>query len=245
VHELIEGPEVAALDRYGAPVRTPQGDRPWVTANMVGGLDGSAAVGGRVGALSAGPDARLFLELRALADVVLVGAETVRRERYGAVGFTGEAARWRQAAGKGPPPPIAVVSRSLDLDWSLGAFTDSAVPPLILTCAAADADRLGEARRHGEVIVAGEATVDLAAAMRDLAVLGHEVVLCEGGPTLLGELNGAGLLDELFLSVAPVMGGDPLPVAVTPPGGTLGRFTLRHVLTEDGNLFLRYERERS
>lgn len=244
MHELVEGPPVSVLDTYGAPVRAPVGDRPWLSANMVGGLDGSAAVGGRVGELSAGPDARLFLDLRALADVVLVGAETVRRERYGAVRFTGEAATWRQATGKGPAPPIAVVTRSLELDWSLGAFADSVATPIVVTCAAADAERLDEARRHAEVIVAGDQRVDLAVALRQLRQLGHQVVLSEGGPTLLGELNADGLLDELFLSVAPVMGGDPLPVAVSPPSAALTHFTLRHVLTEEGTLFLRYQRQR-
>ncbi len=65
--------------------REPHGDRPWVMANMVGGLDGTAAVGGRVGALSDDTDAQLFRAMRAVADIVLVGAETARLERYGPV----------------------------------------------------------------------------------------------------------------------------------------------------------------
>jgi riboflavin biosynthesis pyrimidine reductase len=68
------------------------------------------------------------------------------------------------------------------------------------------------------------------------------VVLCEGGPTLLGELVAAGRLDELCLTIAPLMGGDPLPVSVSPPGAPLRHFALRHVIRDGDTLFLRYER---
>ncbi|HEY1917546.1 MAG TPA: dihydrofolate reductase family protein [Streptosporangiaceae bacterium] len=66
----------------------------WVMANMVGGLDGTTAIGGRVGALSTPPDAQLFRRIRALADVVLVGAETVGREGYGSVRVPADRCRW-------------------------------------------------------------------------------------------------------------------------------------------------------
>jgi riboflavin biosynthesis pyrimidine reductase len=86
VHILQAGPEVTApLAPYAQVDRTRPGGGCWVMGHMVGGLDGSAAIGGRVGDLSTAPDANLFVLMRALADVVLVGAQTVRRERYGAV----------------------------------------------------------------------------------------------------------------------------------------------------------------
>jgi len=105
----------------------------------------------------------------------------------------------------------------------------------------ADLDR---ARAAAPVVVAGDERVDLADALVQLRALGHEVVLCEGGPTLLGELAAAGLLDELCLTLSPMMGGDPLPVAVTPRGGGVTDFELRHTAVDAGTLFLRYETRR-
>jgi riboflavin biosynthesis pyrimidine reductase len=224
---LTGGTEVAdLLEPYRAVDRSKPVGPCWVLANMVGSLDGSAAVAGRVGALSDDTDARLFREMRSLADVILVGAETVRRERYGA------------AAQR-----IAVVTRSLSLDWESKLFQSGRA--IVVTCETAPGDRLAEARRHAEVIVAGDASVDLTGAIAALARQGAGVVLCEGGPTLLGEVVALDLLDELCLTVAPVMGGDPLPIAVSPQPGDLTHFELAHVARHGSTLFLRYERRRS
>jgi riboflavin biosynthesis pyrimidine reductase len=234
------------LEPYARVDRTRPDGGAWVMAHMVGGLDGSAAIGGRVGDLSTTPDAELFILMRALADVVLVGAQTVRMERYGPVRLPDDRVAARRAAGRPGTPPLAVVTRSLDLDWSARAFT--AAPPgsctLVLTCAAADPARLARAREVADVIVAGQDRVDPDQAVARLAELGHHVVLCEGGPTWLGELVSAGRLDELCLTIAPLMGGDPLPVSVAPPGAPLRHFALRHVLQDGDTLFLRYERGR-
>lgn len=224
--------------------RAPRRGRSWVLANMVAGLDGSASVGGRVGALSTDADARLFRALRALADVVLVGAATVRAERYGPVVLPDELVHERVEAGRSPVPRLAVVSRSLDLDETIGMFADASpdAPPLVLTGAGADAERRAGAARHAEVVVAGEREVELAAALGALADRGLTTVLCEGGPHLLGELVAADLLDELCLTIAPMMGGDPLPVAVAPTLAPPTAFVLRHLAQADGTVFLRYVR---
>ncbi len=245
VRMLQPGPEVRdPLAPYAAVDRSRPDGGCWVMAHMVGGLDGTAAIGGRVGALSTAPDAELFRLMRSLADVVLVGAETVRREGYGPVTLPPQLAAARQAADQPTAPPLAVVTRSLDLDWSARIF--AAAPPerrtLIITCQAADPARLDRARAAAEVIIAGQDRVDPGQAMARLAGLGHRVVLCEGGPTWLGELVSADLVDELCLTIAPLMGGDPLPVSVAPPGAPLARFGLRHVLRAGDTLFLRYER---
>jgi riboflavin biosynthesis pyrimidine reductase len=92
------------------------------------------------------------------------------------------------------------------------------------------------------VIVAGDDRVEPAVALAALADLGHRVVLCEGGPTWLGELVAADRLDELLLTISPLMGGDPLPVAVTPRGAGLAAFELKCTMAEEHTLFLRYER---
>lgn len=232
-----------ALEPYIAVDRsTPQGEC-WVTGHMVAGIDGTAAVNGRVGALSTSPDQQLFRRMRQLADVVLVGAETVRREGYGVVRLSQEANDARVAAGRPPTPPIAVVSRSLRLDWSAAVFAHAPehARTLVVTCADADRELREQASRVADVIIAGEEKVEPERAVEELAALGHRVVICEGGPTLLGEFAAAQRLDELCLSISPVMGGDPLPVALTPPGAGVTEFELCHVLAESGTLFLRYE----
>ncbi len=245
MRRLQPGPRITdPLAPYAQVSRVRPDGRCWVMAHMVGGLDGSAAIGGRVGELSTAPDAELFRLMRALADVVLVGAETVRAEGYGVVRLPPERAAARVAAGRPATPPLAVVSRSLKLDWSARAFADA--PPeartLVITCAAADPGRLDEARQAAEVIVAGGDRVEPDLALRRLGERGYRVVVCEGGPTWLGELVAAGLVDELCLTLAPLMGGDPLPVSVAPPGAPLAYFTLRQVLRDGDTLFLRYER---
>lgn len=244
---LVEGPAVAdVLDPYRGVDRVRPSGGAWVLANMVGGLDGTAAIGGRVGALTGGADAELFRRLRAVADVVLVGAATVRAEGYGPVRLPEDLRAERRAAGRPDVPPVAVVSASLRLDWSSSLFTDAERPTMVVTTPEAAAGPTGpEARRHAEVPEvdppAGGGGVAVPGLLAALADRGHRVVLCEGGPALLGELVAAGRLDELCLTVAPLVGGDPLPVVRTPPGAPLRGFALRHVALDDGALFLRYE----
>jgi riboflavin biosynthesis pyrimidine reductase len=213
-------------------------------ANMVSSLAGTAAVGGRVAALSTPPDAELLNLMRVLADVVLVGAETVRREGYRELGLSSEQMAARRAAGRPGTPRLAVVTRSLDLNFSGKPFAGA--PPeartLVITCEAADARRVERAREVADVVIVGEERVDLEQAASRLSELGSQVVLCEGGPTLLGGLVSVGRLDELCLTIAPLMGGDPLPVAVSTPGAPLTHFALRHVIRSGDTLFLRYER---
>jgi riboflavin biosynthesis pyrimidine reductase len=244
---LDEGAEIPDLIApFAAADRSAPAGPCWVLANMVGGLDGSAAIGGKVGALSDDTDRRLFRALRGLSDVVLVGAETVRRERYGPVRLPDETRAARRAQGRPETPPLAVVSRSLTFDLAAPLFTEA--PPesrtIVVTCSASPADRRAAAAEVADVVVAGDDRVEGAKALAALAERGASVVLCEGGPTLLGELAAADLLDELCLTLSPLLGGDPLPVAVSPPGATPTRLRRAHALTEGDNLYLRYERLR-
>ncbi|WP_432557526.1 pyrimidine reductase family protein [Granulicoccus sp. GXG6511] len=242
MHELRTAAAVSDLLAPYAVPRVPPAGRAWTMANMVAGLDGTAAFGGRVGPLSDGPDVELFRLMRALADVVLVGAETVRKEGYGPVRLPESRQAARVAAGRTPLPPVAVVSRSLDLDWDTPLFTKAEALTMVVTCASAPADRLERARAAAEVLVVGDEGVDLDALLREFAERGLPTVLCEGGPTLLGRFAAQGLLDELCLTVSPIMGGDPLPVALTPEGGGLSAYRLCHTLAHESTLFLRYER---
>jgi riboflavin biosynthesis pyrimidine reductase len=230
------------LEPYAQVDRVRPDGRCWVMAHMVGGLDGSAAIGGRVASLSTAPDAELFRLM--LADVVLVGAETVRREGYGPVQLPPGRVAARRACGQPATPPLAVVTRSLDLDWSARAFADAPAESrtLVITCQEADPGRLAQAQKVADVLLAGRGRVDPGQAMSMLTGRGYRVVLCEGGPTWLGELVAAGLLDEFCLTISPLMGGDPLPVSVSPPGAPQVPFALRQVLGDGDTLFLRYER---
>lgn len=247
MRELTPGPTLDdALEPYRRVDRRPVDDRPWVLGNMVAGLDGSAAVHGRVGALSSPTDQHLFRMLRSLADLVLVGAATVRQEHYGPARLPDDVRAEREAAGRLPVPRIAVVTRSLDLDLDGRLFTeaDHAARPMVLTCGSADEVRRAEVAEVADVVVVGEQTVELGEALRHLhREQGVEVVLTEGGPALLGQLVHTGLLDELCLTLSPKMGGDALPVAVSTATSELVGLRLGHVLEEDGTLFLRYERE--
>lgn len=240
------------LDPYRAVDRRRADGRPWVMANMVAGLDGSAATGGRVGPLSEGADSELFLRLRSLADVVLVGAETVRRERYGPVVLGPDDVARRLADGRTAAVPIAVVSAALDLDPSIGMFARSepAASPMVVTGVGGDPDARAAVSTFAEVVAVASSGdrpggVDHRAALAALAERGHRVVLCEGGPRLLGQLVAADLLDELCLSIAPVMGGDDLQVAVSPAGADLRSFDLVGSAVDRSTLLLRYERSPS
>lgn len=217
--------------------------RPWVLANMVCGLDGSTAIDGRVGSLSSPTDRQLFKDLRSVADVVLVGAETVRREHYGPVRLADERRAQREADGRPPLPRLGIVSRSLNLDADGKAFgtAEGNEPPVIVTCEASPAERRAELEAVTDVLIAGTDRVEPLLALRALAGIGAGVVLCEGGPSLLGDLIAAEVIDELCLTLTPVVGGDPLPVAVTPATAAVARMRLAHVLEADSDLFLRYE----
>ncbi|MFE9439821.1 pyrimidine reductase family protein [Streptomyces sp. NPDC006602] len=241
--------ELAAA--YAYPELGPQGaagaggPEVWLRANMVSTLDGAAQHDGRSQPISSAADMRIFGMLRALADVVIAGAETVRQEGYRPARARAEFAEMREAAGQGPVPAIAVVSASLNLDFSLPLFTSPQVPTLILTGAAAAPDRIAAAEKAGaRVVVAGDGVgVEPARAVRALAELGHTRLLTEGGPRLLGQLVAAGVLDELCLTVAPMLSaGNAQRIAGGPSVAVPQRFALASLLEDEGFLFSRYRR---
>jgi riboflavin biosynthesis pyrimidine reductase len=228
----LDNHELAALYEFPGPH--------WLRANMVASADGAGFLEGRTAALSTPADMRLFGLLRVLADVVLVGAGTARAEEY-------KPARRRPSledlrAGRPPTVPIAVVSRKLDLDFAAPLFTGASpdARTIVITCAGSPDDQRAAAARVADVIVAGETAVDLEEAVTALRDRGLGQVLCEGGPHLLGQLAAEGLLDELCLTVTPVLAG-PGPTRVVAGAPFPARpMTLAHVLTDDGELFCRY-----
>ena len=206
--------------------------------NFVAALDGAIRVDGRSGGLGSPGDRRVFQVLRALTDVVLVGAGTAAAEGYRPVLPDSAVGRLRAALDRPPVAPIAVVSRRASLDPADQLVTDAVVPTLLVTCGAADPGRRAALSAAGvDVLVCGDDDVDLPLALDRLADRGLEQVLCEGGPALFAAALAAGVVDELDLTIAPVLvGGAPglLPAAVPATARLL------QVLTEDDVLFTRY-----
>lgn len=231
---------------YDVP-RAPRGNRPHLLVNMVASTDGATVVEGVTAKLGSPGDKRVFFLLRSLADVILVGAQTVRAEGYGPPRLAAEAQARRVARGQAALPRIAVVSGSLELDWSSRLFTDSSARPLVLAPRSADQTALRHARAVADVVVAGHGVVDLADALAQLSGRGFAIVLCEGGPRLNAGLAEAGLIDELCLTVSPTLvGGENRPgiIGAAHLPGLIG-LELLHVLEEDGFLFLRYGTSRT
>jgi riboflavin biosynthesis pyrimidine reductase len=198
--------------------------RPAVRLNMIASVDGSTALDGRSGGLGGPADRRVFAALRSLADVILVAAGTVRAERYGPAAL-----------------PIAVVSRSLRLDWDSPFFRAATHRPIVVTSERAPAEAVKQAQGVADVLVAGDDDVDPARAVVMLGERGFAHVLAEGGPSLNGALARAGVLDELCLTVAPrLAAGDAGRILTGPPLDPPPGLVLRSLCEEDGYLFLRY-----
>ena len=212
----------------------------WLRTNMVMSTDGAGALDGLSGGLSGTGDKRVFGILRVLADVVLVGSGTAEAENY-------KPARPRPAlaslrAGRPATATIAVISGSLDLDLTSPLFTDAPADArtILITREAVAADLRAAAAKVADVIVAGRDKVDLAAALTALADRGLSRVNCEGGPHLLGQIAAAGLLDELTLTVSPILAGPGSGRIIAGPAFAASRMTLAQVLAEDAYLFCRY-----
>ncbi|WP_231744905.1 pyrimidine reductase family protein [Mycobacterium sp. IS-1590] len=202
-----------------------------VRANMIFSADGAAAFAGRVRALSDPTDQRLLVALRGFADVVLVGAATARAENYGPV---------KPSAAAGNTARIAVVSRSGRLPDSL--LADPAQRPILVTSARAVSENSLERDERWELLVAGADTVDVGAMVVELRERGLGRVLCEGGPTLLDELVGADLVDEICVTLAPKLAGARLPGGGDSPLSAPTALRLDHVLNHRDYLYLKYSR---
>lgn len=217
-----------------------------VRANVIASLDGGATTGGTSGGLGGSGDRRLFAVLRELADVIVVGAGTARVENYSGARLTPEAMQRRRDTGRPEVPPIAVVTRSGEIERNLPVLASTEVPSLVLTSA-----RVAERARErvgglAEVIdcsAEDSAEVDLAVALDRLAERGLTRVLTEGGPTLLDAFLARDLLDELCLTTAPVIVGGSAARVAAGPGDVLTRMRCAHVVADsEGYLYLRYTR---
>lgn len=224
----------------------PEHDATWVRANFITSVDGGATSGGSSGAMGGPGDRFVFNLLRELADVIVVGAGTVRIEGYSGAQLSAAQRQHRQARGQSEVPPLAIVTKSGHLNRDMAVFTRTEVPPLVLTCAAAVAQTRRLLSGVCEVVdcSAGDPEkVDEAALLAALGERGLRRILTEGGPMLLGSLIDRDMLDELCLTIAPyVVGGQARRIAAG-PGQLLTGMRCAHVLTDDaGYLYTRYVR---
>lgn len=226
------GSPVDVATVYGALARPRPSDRPWITMLMIGSADGAAVVDGRSGALGGPGDQAVYRAVRALGDGVLAGAATARTERYQPLP---------------PPRRLYIVTSTGDLGASVDLLTaptttlvmptDAATPvaatPVVTTAAGAAASV--------DIVRAGVGHVDLGGALAQLHGVDH--LICEGGPTINGQLLAAGLVDEVCLSLAPrFVAGDSSRIAHGSPVAPLDEWHLADVLADGNFLFLRYLR---
>ncbi|MGH3770587.1 MAG: RibD family protein [Pseudonocardiaceae bacterium] len=239
-------PEAGSVTAIGALEGLALGElapehRPYVVLNMVATVDGAATVAHRTAPISTPEDRQLFHELRAHVDAVMVGARTVRIERYGRLVRDPRSQQRRVARGLAPEPLAIVVSGRLSLTPDLPLLADPHSRVVVLTASDADIDEC--AAQVSYLRPAPSEEMDLSAMLARLRTEhGVRSVLCEGGPTLNASLLPAGLVDELFLSIAPALAGsagsrsilDRAPLAV--PGG----LELVWLLESGSQLFARY-----
>lgn len=217
--------------------------QPYLRVNFVSSVDGAVTLDSYSAGLSGPVDKRVFGVLRKVCDVLLVAAGTLRHEGYRALRLDEPRRAWRRERGLPEYPTLVVVSRSLRLDPAQAAFADAPVRPVVLTTT--DAVAPPGLSDVVDLLRCGTGSVDLAAGLAALRERGFGQVLCEGGPHLFGALTAADLVDEVCLTVSPLLAG-PGPGRITAGDGSVPRgMTLRHVLAgEDGMLLLRYERDR-
>jgi len=228
------------LDNEALAALYGRAERPSLRVNFVTGVDGAVELAGHSAGLASKSDKKVFGVLRMLCDALLVGAGTLRDEQYHAVRLDERRRAWRRAHGLTEYPTLVVVSRSLDLDPAQDAFATAPVRPLVLTHdrAVVPAGLAAVA----DVIRAGDGEVDIGAGLAEVHRRGHRQLLCEGGPRLFGSLTAADAVDEVCLTVSPLLTG-PGAGRITagtpsPPRG----LTLRHVLASGGVLLTRYTR---
>lgn len=230
----------AALEEVAFADSAP-GDRPYTIANFVSSVDGRATFHGRSGQLGDDGDRATFRALREQVDAVLAGTTTLRAERYGRLIREPERRARRERRGLAPEPIACVVTRSGEVPTDIPLFAEPQARVAVFTPATVDTSDLAA---HVEVVRLDPDEPTLTAALRCMrSDLGIRTLLCEGGPTLFGALLGEGLVDELFVTLAPklVGGGDGPTISSGPELSELDQLRPVWVLERAGSLFLRYD----
>ncbi|HEX4186579.1 MAG TPA: dihydrofolate reductase family protein [Solirubrobacteraceae bacterium] len=232
---------VQALGLWDRPLA---GERPYVLLNMVSTIDGRASLEGRSGPIAGAADRELFRALRAAADAVLAGAGTMRVERYGRLIREESRRRLRTERGLSPEPIACIATGSLALPPDMPLLAEPEAHVVVLT--ASEAELAPTAARVDYVRASREGQLDLPRALARLREgFGVELLLCEGGPHLNGSMLAEGLVDELWLSLASKLAGDPadgeaLRIVAGEELQPPLELALLGVLEHDSQLFLRY-----
>ncbi|MBK4348211.1 pyrimidine reductase family protein [Lacisediminihabitans changchengi] len=217
---------------------------PWLRVNFVSSIDGAATADGLSAGLGGDADHRVFDILRRLCDMVLVASGTVKAEGYGPMVVDDESAAWRVAHGLQAQPVFAIVSGRLDLDPTSAIFTDAPVRPIVVTTGSSPMGPRAALAEVADVLICGESELDPAAMVQQLAFRGLGRIHCEGGPSLFGALLDADVVDELCLTLSPLLeAGDSGRIAHSATGDSRA-MELAGVLHSDGTLLLRYTRAR-
>lgn len=244
--ESVDIPTLYRSDKRPAPP-----NRPWLLANMVTSIDGATAVEGVSAALGGEGDKAVFRAVRAVADVIVVGAGTAVAENYGPPIVSDELQAVRTANAQTSVPGIVVVSNTLSaiFDGPDGLnsklFQTPGFRPTVVTSGVAPQDRADALRDVADVHVLGEAEVDLIAMFAMLRANNATCALVEGGPTLNGHLLAADLLDEVVLTFAPALVGGRSGRFASHDVASLNPMILDRVLEAESHLFFRYLRDRA
>jgi riboflavin-specific deaminase-like protein len=236
---LPEQGETSVADQLSGyqPWELGPADRPFTAINFVATVDGRATIAGRSGPIGSDTDTEMLQRLRTRFDAVLIGAGTMRTERYGRIVSDPELRAERELTGLARDPLAVIVSGSLDLPWDAGLFTDGSGRVLIFT----DSDREAPQTATPVELVRRPGGVEIAAAFRHLRTeCGIRALLCEGGPRLFAEMQEAGVVDELFLTIAPKLAGGPAPRILEGELSEISEMELVWLLDSDGELFARY-----
>lgn len=238
---------VTIRDLVASETRAPHRDRPWLMVNMITSIDGATSVHGSSSGLGGTADREHLVALREHADVILVGASTVRREqeRYHLPRVSAAAREQRLARGQAPRPRLAVVSRTLFFGPHSPLIEEAAgVPPeerpIILAPSAVPPAAAAALAPVADIVVAGVRDVDAVLALCALRARGAGIVLCEGGPSLLGQFAQASIIDEWLVTVAPVVVGGTASRMLVAPALHQEGLVLERVLVADGFLLMRY-----
>jgi riboflavin-specific deaminase-like protein len=214
---------------------------PYVRVNLVCTVDGKVAVEGRSRPISGGTDRILFGRLRRLSDVIVMGAGTARADNARGARARDDVREFRRGLGLAEVPPVAVVSGSASVSTNSRLFTDTFVPPIIFTTTSAPSSRVRALTdAGGDVVFAGDERVRIDLMLKELADRGLNRVLCEGGATLFGNLVEANAVDDLCVTVSPLLGGAGR-VSTASTAMAIG-MNLRSVIVSGGTLLLRYVR---
>jgi len=243
MHRIWPAPDPAPVDDETLiAMYAPAPGRPMLRVNVVSSVDGAVEIDGYSAGLGSPADKKVFGLLRMYPDALLVGAGTLRRERYHAVRLDAGRRAWRGEHGLDPYPRLVVVSARLHLEPTHPALAEAPVRPIVVTHDAAPPDRRAALEAVADVQAFGAEEVDLPAAVAALRQQGMAQVLSEGGPHLLGGLTAADLVDEVCLTLSPLLTGPGAGRITAGPRSPVRGLTLAHALIAEGVLLLRYAR---